>query len=147
MWVLWELWVKLWLTTKWHLTILIFMRTCSQDPILINYILCSQSPHNSTDHVVTKCRCFKRCESNCDSSQNNIYLFCYGNMFLEFLITPHCAHSHLTALLVRHSSNAGAMRVMSQIMTHHKVTIILFFYGNVFSKFLTWINRIFSLQI
>jgi hypothetical protein len=93
---------------------------------VINYILCSQSPHNSTDHVLTKCRCCKRSESNCDSSQNNIYHFCYRNMFLEFLITPHCAHSHLTTLLVGHSTNAGAMRGMSQIMTHHKVTTILF---------------------
>jgi hypothetical protein len=74
-------------------------------------------------------------------------IFRYRNMFLELLITPRCAHSHLTALLVGHSTNAGAMRGMSQIITHHKVTTILFFYGNVFSKFLTWINRIFSLQM
>jgi hypothetical protein len=67
-------------------------------------------------------------------------------MFLEFLITPHCAHSHLTALLVRHLSNAGAMRAMSQTMTHHKVTTILFLWECVL-KVPNRINRIFSLQM
>ncbi len=59
-----------------------------------------------------------------------------GAFHYLFLATS-SAHNHLTALLVTCWQNVGALRVVGQIMTHHKMTFDYFnFHENMFSRIL-----------
>lgn len=50
-----------------------------------------------------------------------------------------CTHNHLTTLWVKHWPIAGALRSVSQIVTHHISTLVLFSQEHVLSDFLTWL--------
>jgi len=58
-----------------------------------------------------------------------------------------CAHSHLTTLLVKHWPIVGALRDVSQTVTHHTMTSVIFFMRICVPKVLNTINYIILPQL
>ncbi len=63
----------------------------------------------------------------------------------RYVFSSTCAHSHLTALPVKHWPMHGAVRAVSQTVTHHTMTSVPC--ENVCSRVLNMINSIFSQQL
>jgi len=58
-----------------------------------------------------------------------------------------CAHIHLAALPVKHWPIAGALRAVSQTMTHHTVRFVHFFKRTCVPRVPKMINYIFSMHL